>query len=564
MKQKNRHLTLGTTISIGTWLMLCPAAFAQIIPGPADVGRIRPEETLPPPDHSNDREVALPSFVVTTTIPEAAKEIHFILKEIRLDGMTAFTAQQLADIYAPYMGREVTLDVAWMIAGAITERYRNAGYFLSRAYLPPQEIDNGVITIKVTEGYVGKVDMPEDIRASRVVRAYISRLLAQRPLTSDAMERFLLLLNDLPGYAFSGTLSPLEGADEGAVRLTLVPVPKESKGSIGFDNYSSRYLGPSEFSASYSTSLLPLQQTTLTGLSSAPVNKLRYGTVDHSAVIAPDLTLDANGGVTEAYPGFTLKRYDIDSTATSAGVALIYQWIRQRQENLSFKLDFDERDVISDILHTPLTRDYIRAVRASVTGDLTDRWQGYNTGTLTVSQGINGLGSSQKGDLDLSRAQARPDFAKFEWSLSRLQGITNDWAVQMATAGQLSSGTLYSSEEFGYGGQAFGRAYDSSDITGDRGVSGSLELRYNGYATLQPISLQPYAFYDIGEVWNDAIGQVKSESGASAGLGIRGNGPYGLNGNLGLAWPLTREIATPLYPGGKEGPRILLQVSKGF
>ena len=269
MKQKNRHLTLGTTISIGTWLMLCPAAFAQIIPGPADVGRIRPEETLPPPDHSNDREVALPSFVVTTTIPEAAKEIHFILKEIRLDGMTAFTAQQLADIYAPYMGREVTLDVAWMIAGAITERYRNAGYFLSRAYLPPQEIDNGVITIKVTEGYVGKVDMPEDIRASRVVRAYISRLLAQRPLTSDAMERFLLLLNDLPGYAFSGTLSPLEGADEGAVRLTLVPVPKESKGSIGFDNYSSRYLGPSEFSASYSTSLLPLQQTTLTGLSSA-------------------------------------------------------------------------------------------------------------------------------------------------------------------------------------------------------------------------------------------------------------------------------------------------------
>ena len=107
-------------------------------------------------------------------------------------------------------------------------------------------------------------------------------------------------------------------------------------------------------------------------------------------------------------------------------------------------------------------------------------------------------------------------------------------------------------------------AYDSSDITGDRGVSGSLELRYNGYATLQPISLQPYAFYDIGEVWNDAIGQVKSESGASAGLGIRGNGPYGLNGNLGLAWPLTREIATPLYPGGKEGPRILLQVSKGF
>ena len=73
----------------------------------------------------------------------------------------------------------------------------------------------------------------------------------------------------------------------------------------------------------------------------------------------------------------------------------------------------------------------------------------------------------------------------------------------------------------------------------------------------------PYMFYDIGEVWSDAIGQVKRESGASAGFGIRGTTVGGISGNVGIAWPLTREIATPIYDG-KEGPRLILQLSKEF
>jgi hemolysin activation/secretion protein len=95
-------------------------------------------------------------------------------------------------------------------------------------------------------------------------------------------------------------------------------------------------------------------------------------------------------------------------------------------------------------------------------------------------------------------------------------------------------------------------------------VSGSVELRYDGWAQQQPVSLQPYLFYDIGAVWNSEVDQPARQSGASAGIGLRGTTSYGLTGNMGLAWPLTREISAPIYGRSQKGPRILLQISKGF
>jgi hemolysin activation/secretion protein len=158
-----------------------------------------------------------------------------------------------------------------------------------------------------------------------------------------------------------------------------------------------------------------------------------------------------------------------------------------------------------------------------------------------------------------------PYFAKAEWSLSRLQGIADDWSLLAGFVGQLASGTLYASEEFGYGGQAFGRAYDSSDITGDEGISGMLELCYDGWSgDKQDISLQPYGFYDIGAVWRTAAGPSQYEHGASTGAGIRFATPWSLTGNIGLAWPIGRAIVAPSYNALPAGPRILLQTSYGF
>lgn len=556
------YLAAGIALSLPGLAQAIPAV---VVPGSADVSRVKPEERMPAPARSADEKLSLPHETSTTPIPEGAKGIHFVLNSVTVEGATAYTKPQLEKIYAQYIGKEVSLDMLWKIAGDITTRYHDDGYFLSRAYVPQQGIKGGNILIRVVEGRIGKVDMPENLRPRRVVQGYVARLLAQKPISTNGVESFLLQMNDIPGLSFRAVLAPhAEGEPEDTVTLALDPAETKGKGSLTFDNFSSRYLGPNELSGAYSASLLPLQQTSLSVLSSMPMEKLRYGTLTHTIAIAPDLALELNGGMTRAHPGYSLEVYDIDSMSLSQGVALSYQALRQRQQNLSFKLAFDRKDIRSDILGVPLTRDHIRALRLSSSYDMSDNWQGYNSITATLSRGLNFMGSSDKDDRNLSRSHALPDFTKGELSLSRLQGITDNWSALFTASGQLASGVLYSSEQYGYGGQNFGRAYDTSDITGDHGVSGALELRYGGWGDLQPVSLQPYTFYDIGEVWNEGTGSVKRASGASAGLGMRFSTRWNQSGNVGFAWPLTKPIATPIYGQSTEGPRITLQVGQSF
>lgn len=551
-------------LSLGVWFALTLPALAVEIPGAADVGRINPDQRVPIIEQRKDDGEALSSGAVAVNVPPGAEDIHFTLKAVHVEGATAFSEQQLNDLYAPYIGKNITLDKMYIVAGKITERYRAAGYFLSIAYIPPQQIDGGIIIIQVVEGKIGRVKIKGDLENSAIIQAYVARLQEQSPLTSKELESFLLRLNDLPGYNFSSVLSAMEGAEDGVMELTLLSTPKTGKGSVTFDNYGSRFLGPNQTSASYAASLLPMQQTNASGLIGLPTEKLHYFALNHAIIIAPDVKLSVNGGYTKANPGFTLEVFDVESDSTFFGTAVEYQWIRQRQENLSLSFSFDSRDSNTDILDTPFTRDKVRVVRSNVTYDMADDWRGYNIVSATLSRGIAGLGANDKGDSNLSRADAVPDFTKLQLSISRLQVLNDRWTVLLSASAQRASSPLFSSEEFGYGGQVFGRAFDDSEISGDHGASGSIELRYSGWQPLDDVNILPYAFYDIGAVWNEDVAQTKHEAAASAGAGVRVLSSIGLSSNVSLAWPLTRRVATPIYGQDDNGPRINVQVGQTF
>lgn len=565
MTLKVFHASLSAALVLCVGIMLPVMAAAQTIPNAADISRIKPEEKIPRPDRALSNAITIPAQKTSTPVPSEAKSIKFTLKSLKIIGATAFSNDDLSDIYSGYVDKEITLDTVYSIASAITARYRDAGYFLSRAFVPAQEIDKGNVAIKVIEGYVGAVDGESEFTQTTIIRNEIDKLTKQRPLSSKQMERFLLLLNDLPGHNFGGVLSPLEDAQDGAVKLTLASEKVEGVGSVSYDNYSSRFLGPNEITASYSKSFIPFQQTTISALSDVDRSKLRYGTLNHTISLLSDIRLELSGGITQALPGYSLESSQIESFSKFVSASLEYQWIRQRQQNLSVKAALDARNVTSDILGSPLTRDYIRAFRITGDYDVVDGWMGSNNANLTVSHGINWLSSSNPNDPNLSRAGALPDFTKVEASLSRLQAITHDWSAYIAGSGQWATGVLYSSEQFGYGGQSFGRAYDASDITGDRGLKGAFELRYSGLTGDRMVDVQPYGFYDIGVVWNDAVGQQPEQSASSFGAGLRFNTIWKQSGNIGLAWPIDRNVAIPIYNnGGVHGPRIILQITQQF
>jgi hemolysin activation/secretion protein len=52
---------------------------------------------------------------------------------------------------------------------------------------------------------------------------------------------------------------------------------------------------------------------------------------------------------------------------------------------------------------------------------------------------------------------------KLTATYNRLQSLAGDVSGSLTLSGQKASQSLYSSEEFGYGGMAVGRAYDTSE-----------------------------------------------------------------------------------------------------
>jgi hemolysin activation/secretion protein len=541
--------------------MVGAGASAVTLPGSADAGRVdidRKEAVPEPPANQGAPKVLLPG----SAVPTGAEQVRFTLRKVEVEGVTAFPASEINSLYQEYLGKEITLDTIWKIADAITRRYQDAGYFLSRAFVPRQDINGGVVRIRVGEGYIGEVEIKDPIAENSIIKSLIRDLKQERPARSQTVEGILLRLNDLPGVSFRSVIQPVqdENESEGAVKLLLVREEKKGTGSVSFDNYNSRYLGPYEGAASYETSLIPLQDTTVSALDGVPPQKLQYYSASHTVPLTADLSLQVTGGYTKANPGFTLSPKDIDSDAANLGVSIKDQFIRQRLENLAGTLTVDGKNNYSDVLEAPLTRDRVRAARAGLAYDGTDPLNGYSFVNVTLSHGLEVFDASTAGQKFLSREGAKPDFTKLEYSFTRYQNLAEAWTVVTALSGQAASGVLYSSEQFGYGGQAFGRAYDPSEMVGDNGIAASVELRYLGIPALHGVTFGPYSYYDVGKVWNADQG---SQSGSSAGGGLRIDFGYGASANLLVAEPLTRAIEDPSSGNGKS-PRYLLQMSAKF
>ncbi|NJK42416.1 MAG: hypothetical protein HC937_01280, partial [Aquincola sp.] len=109
-------------------------------------------------------------------------------------------------------------------------------------------------------------------------------------------------------------------------------------------------------------------------------------------------------------------------------------------------------------------------------------------------------------------------------------------------AGQWADGGLVSSEKLGVGGSRFGRAYDYSEIIGDQGLAGSIELRWT-WRKLNDwlMSLQLYAFADTAQIWDN---DNALETLASAGGGVRVGVVPGLNASVEIAKPLGSRCTT--------------------
>ncbi|HAH10814.1 MAG TPA: hypothetical protein DCL48_12015 [Alphaproteobacteria bacterium] len=138
---------------------------------------------------------------------------------------------------------------------------------------------------------------------------------------------------------------------------------------------------------------------------------------------------------------------------------------------------------------------------------------------------------------------ANPDdgaaFTKFAVTASHLQPLGGALKVYAAMRGQYSEDNLPDGEQIYFGGARWGRAYDYSEIAGETGLAGQIELRHLIKADALVKHVELYAFADSAATWTRG-GEGEPDTLASAGLGVRAGLDDHLTANLEWAKPLTR------------------------
>lgn len=527
-------------------------AIAQVPPS-AEPGRIE-ERFKPAVLPQAAPEINIPPQQALSP-PEEAAKTRFVLKGVVVDGSTVYAQNALVSRFENAVGHEVSLLDVYDLRDAITAKYRRDGYFLSQAIIPPQNITGGIVHIQVVEGFISAVTMEGKLRDRRgLIAAMAEKVKRSRPARTADLERYVLLIGDIPGVDVSTIIKPSPDTPGGADLIVLIR-HKRIGGALSADNRGSRAIGPGEYSAELDAySLFGLDgQTSIQYATADQTRELTYVAVRHTDVLNSEgLRLLLEADISRSRTGGVLSILEPLGTGEIYRVQLSQPFIRSRSQSLSAGLGFTYLNSKTDLLGIPFTDDRVRYLTASVVYDFADVALGDRRPASTLiqaelDQGLDVLGATPNGSPTLSRAQGRNDFTKANFEFERIQTINAQYSLSTNVSGQISAGPLLVSQQFGLGGARYGRGYEPSELIGDQGVAMDLELRRAfGLGRNHPTIGQAYIFYDAGSVWlnRPLPGEQRESSLSSAGGGIRFFLGHSLNIQLELAKPLTRDIAS--------------------
>lgn len=127
-------------------------------------------------------------------IPEGKK---ILVHQIEIKGNESISSREICGWIKDYLHRDLSLREIYEVCHIIDLHYAEKGYFLARAYPPPQEItSDGSLVIEVIEGRLGNVRVEgNEVYSESFILSYFSAL-QDKPLQYDKFIRALLLLND--------------------------------------------------------------------------------------------------------------------------------------------------------------------------------------------------------------------------------------------------------------------------------------------------------------------------------------------------------------------------------
>jgi hemolysin activation/secretion protein len=500
-------------------------------------------------------------FSLSLTIPapvawaeEApAETARFDVLEYRVEGNTRLDNTTIEKTVYPFLGPSRSIDDVERARGALEKAYQQAGYSAAAVDIPEQDVEEGVVLLKVSEGRVDRLrvsgsryfslgrikDKVPALAEGEVLnlpeaQAQLAKLAAESP---DRSVTPVMRAGRTPGtvevdLGVEDTL-PLHGGVELNGRNSINTERLRVVGSLRYDNLWQRF---HSVSLQYQTAPEnPDNLEVWAGTYVMPIGILDARLVFYGIGLQSESSVAATGAMT------------VVGTGDIYGLRLVKPLPGTGSFMHSVTLGWDYKDfgqsvalIGSDTQNTPIS---YAPFNIAYSGGIN-----YADGSLTqfnveTNFSIRGLGNTQQ-EFEDKRFGAKSDYIYLAGDLKHKQVLPYDFRLQGRVSGQVADSPLISNEQFSAGGWQTVRGYHETEVLGDDGVNGSLEVHSPDLAALKLEGMNQFrflTFVDAARVWvqSPLPGTPSSYDLTSAGVGFRSLWWKHFVGELDWAYPFT-------------------------
>jgi hemolysin activation/secretion protein len=510
------------------------------------------------PVNAQSQEATAPPGTVSPP-PAAARaapaDPAFDILEYQIEGNTVFSAREIERAVTPYLGEKRHFADVENARKSLEDAYQRAGYQTVFVDIPEQRVAGGVVRLHVLEGKVGQAH----VSGSRYfslgeIRAGAPQFTPGTVPDFGQVQQEMAQLNKLPDRQVSPILTP--GRVPGTIDVNLsVKDSFPFHGDIEDDNHASPFTTANRTSASlHYDDLWQRQHSFAVNYQVAPSNPAQT-----NVVYATYLWRFA--GVDDAVSLYGIRSnssVSVVGSSTILGNAKIagLRWIHPlgsgQSDGASYfhsltlgidRKDFaqtniaagtDTLDVLPPVTYYPLSLSFGGTlVRES--GSIN-----YSLGAISAPRGL--LGNTDE-KFRSRRVLGEASYLAWKPSVSADHWLAQRWGLYGIVEGQWTNDPLIPNEQYVTGGADSVRGYKESEISGDRGLRGSFELRFYPLGRPAPDGQQLLytdVFVDTAQVRlvNPSGPQVSLLTVASTGIGLRAQGWHGLHCAFDLAQAL--------------------------
>ena len=490
----------------------------------------------------------------------AADQNRFDINEFRVLGNHVLPPVVIERSVYPFLGPARTLDTVKQAADALEKAYKAAGYGAIYVDIPEQEVANGIVRLKVTEGKLEKLHVRgERYFSGRQILAALPVLEIGKTPNLPELQKELTALNArTPDRSTTPVLKA--GSEPGTVDVELaVKDTLPLHGSLQYDDRHTADTTPNRATAALSyDNLWQRQDSVGVQYQTAPAKPS-----DAEVLIANYLGHVGSDG---AQAAFTYTRTNSNVLALGTlgvlGKGSIYgaHWMEpllsSASSSQSINLGADYKDVLTSVLPNTTGSTSSGAVTALVkyvnwSAAYSGSWwrdtQNYSL-SVAANFGVRGLVNSPD-EFENARYNAYPDYLYLRVGFNGTQKLPLNFGLMQKASVQWADSPLVNNEQFSLGGADTVRGYLEAETLGDSGFASTLEIHSPPLGPHAGSFLSPlygFIFVDggVATLVNPLPGQRENVTLWSTGLGLRLENSYGVTGSIDYAVPQRDGVRT--------------------